>query len=64
MTWMMYEIAKRPEVQARMRAEILEMKATVETRGDVDDTPLDMDGLHYTDAVIRVCTLWVPLVPY
>jgi len=53
MTWVLFEIAKRPEIQARMRAEILEMMNTVHARGDIDWTPLDLDSLHYTDAVIR-----------
>lgn len=54
MTWVLYEIAKRPEIQARMRTEILEMMNKVHARGDTEWTPLDLDSLHYTDAVIRV----------
>jgi len=53
MTWVLYEIAKRPEIQARMRAEILEMMNKVHARGDTEWTPLDLDSLHYTDAVVR-----------
>lgn len=54
MSWTLYEIAKRPEVQARMRAEILEMKAKVDARGDAHFNALDLEGLHYCEAVIRV----------
>lgn len=47
-----------------MRAEILEMKANVDARGDVDCTPLDMECLHYTDAVVRVCSFQTSLFAY
>jgi cytochrome P450 len=55
MSWLLYEVVRRPDVQARMRQEILEMKAKVDARENTDWTPLDLDGSHYTDAVIRVC---------
>jgi hypothetical protein len=65
MTWLMYEISRRPEVQARMREEILEMQARVDARGD-DWNTLDLDSLHYTDAVIRVRCLFhlLPIFVY
>lgn len=50
----MYEVAKRPEIQARMRAEIQEMKKKVLARGEEDFTALDLEGMHYTVAVMRV----------
>jgi hypothetical protein len=54
MTWTIYEIAKRPDVQARMRAEIMELLDRVYARADTECTVLDLDSLHYTNAVIRV----------
>lgn len=54
MSWTLFEIAKRPAIQARMRAEILEMKQKIEARGDFSHTALDLEGLQYTDAVLRV----------
>lgn len=54
MSWTLFEIAKRPTVQARMRTEILEMKDRLDARGDLSPSALDLESLQYTDAVLRV----------
>lgn len=51
---MIYEIARYTEVQARMRAEILEVQAKMYARGDADFNALDFESMHYTVAVLRV----------
>lgn len=57
---MIYEIARYPEVQARMRAEILEVQTKMFARGDPDFTALDFESMHYTVAVLRVRNLFWP----
>ena len=57
MTWMLYELSKRPDYQARMRAEIREARARVIARGDTDFTLEDLDGMKVTLAAIKVSHL-------
>jgi len=52
-TWTLYELARRPEVQNRMRAEILETQAQIHARGDIEFSITDLDGMAYTIAVMK-----------
>ncbi|KAI0768757.1 PAH-inducible cytochrome P450 monooxygenase PC-PAH 4 [Trametes elegans] len=45
MTFILYELARHPEYQARMRAEIKETRARVVARGDIDLTIEDLDSM-------------------
>ncbi|KAG0708519.1 cytochrome P450, partial [Suillus ampliporus] len=47
------ELARHPEIQSRLRAEIWETEATVHARGDVDFTIADFDAMPYTTAVMK-----------
>ncbi|KAG1737830.1 cytochrome P450 [Suillus paluster] len=47
------ELAKHPEIQSRLRAEIWETEAAVHARGDVDFTIADFEAMTYTTAVMK-----------
>ena len=55
LTWMLYELARHPEYQARVRAEIRAARAAVVDRGESAFTMDDLDGMKVTLAVIKVC---------
>ncbi|KAG1856005.1 cytochrome P450 [Suillus subalutaceus] len=52
-SWALLELARRPEIQSRLRAEIRETEAAVHARGDVNFTIADFDAMPYTDAVVK-----------
>ena len=54
LTWMLYELSKRPEYQARMREEIRATRARVTSRGDGMFTMDDLDGMKVVLAAIKV----------
>ncbi|KAJ8585149.1 cytochrome P450 [Rhizopogon salebrosus TDB-379] len=53
MTWGLLELAKHPEIQSRLRAEIRETEAAIHARGEVDFTMADFDAMPYTTAVMK-----------
>jgi cytochrome P450 len=53
-TWALFEIARNPEIQTRLRAEIRKTEAIIYTRGDTEFTSADFDAMSYTTAVIQV----------
>ena len=52
MAWTLYELARRPDHQERIRAEIAELMAQRGTEKEL--TPQDYDGLVFLNAVIKV----------
>ena len=44
-SFLLYEAARHPEYQARMRQEVLEARARVFERGDVEFTQEDLDAM-------------------
>ncbi len=54
LSWMLYELAKHPEYQVRIREEIRAVRALVVERGDTAFSPEDLDGMKYTLAAIKV----------
>ena len=50
----MLELAKHPEIQSRLRAEIRETEAAMRARGDAEFTMADFDAMPYTTAVVKV----------
>ena len=54
LSWMLYELSKRPDYQARMRAEIRAVRAQVAARGDTDFTPDDLDSMKVVLGAIKV----------
>lgn len=49
----MYEIAKRPEMQSRMREEIKKVRAKVQARVETDFTAADYEEMPYTIATMK-----------
>ena len=56
MTWLLYELARHPEYQARMRKEIQARRALVSARGDADFTVEDLDSLTLAVNAIKACS--------
>lgn len=52
--WMLYELAKHPDYQDKMRTEIALKRAEITARGDADFTMEDLESLEYLQAAIKV----------
>lgn len=52
--FVLYELAKRPECQAKMRDEIVSLREKMQGRGATEYTLEDLDTLQYTTAVVKV----------
>jgi cytochrome P450 len=53
MSWSLFELTQHPDVQAKLRAEILAMEQTIRDRGDTEFTYADFDAMPYTIAVMK-----------
>ena len=51
LTWFLWEMAKHPESQERIRAEIADFR---ERKGEVQPSVVDLDNLTYTQAALKV----------
>ena len=56
------ELARRPEMQSRLRVEIRETEAAIRARGDTQFTVADFDVMPYTTAVIKVDSVPLPVI--
>jgi len=54
-TFGLWELAKKPRVQERLRAEIAGTLEKIRTRGDKDFSVNDFDSMPYLVAVGKVC---------
>jgi len=54
MCWVLYELARHPDVQKRLRKEIRDVERAVHARGHSDFTAADLDNMPYLTAVIKV----------
>jgi cytochrome P450 len=54
-TWLLQELAKRPEYQDKLRLEIVEKRSEVNARGDEDFSMNDPESMEYLQAAIVVC---------
>lgn len=52
--WALLELARRPHMQSKVRAEIREREAVVRRRADATFTAADFDAMPYTVAVVKV----------
>jgi len=55
MTWLFLELARHPEVQSKLRAEIRATEQNIHNRGGSGFTANDLDSMPYLAAVIKVC---------
>ncbi|OCH92796.1 cytochrome P450 [Obba rivulosa] len=51
--WILYELARRPDIQDKCHAEIAAMMKVVNARGDQEYDVTDLDSLRYTLAVLK-----------
>ncbi|KAH9927549.1 cytochrome P450 [Amylocystis lapponica] len=51
--FILYELARHPEVQEKVRTEIRSAFEAVHARGDSDYTITDLEGMHYVLAVLK-----------
>ena len=58
MAYILWELAKNPESQARLRAELDD---NVSAKGNADFTAVELENMPYLNAVIKVLAiLWWP----
>jgi len=62
LTWLFWEIAKVPEYQEKMRAEIVESKQAMLDRGDTTFTLDDLNSMTYCLAAIKETLRFHPIV--
>ncbi|GJE98388.1 cytochrome P450 [Phanerochaete sordida] len=60
-TWMLYELARHPEYQGRMHAEIVAKRAEVAARGDADFSMEDLEALEHLQAAIKETLRYHPI---
>ena len=54
LTYTLWELAKLPEIQRRLREEVTGAYEAIRARGKEDFTPGDIDNMPFTNAVIKV----------
>lgn len=55
--WLLWELAKHPEYQQKLRDEIALKRAEINARGDVDFTMDDLESMEYLQAALKVSGL-------
>jgi cytochrome P450 len=55
--WAIYELARNPEYQTLVRAEIKATREQAATRGDNDLLISDLDSMKYLLSLMKVCPL-------
>lgn len=53
-SWVLWELAKDPEFQRKVREEIRAARAQVTARGDADFSMADLEGLTLMQAAMKV----------
>lgn len=54
-TWLLWELAKHPEYQIKIREEIAAARVEATARGDSDFSIADLEGLTMLQAALKVC---------
>ncbi|KAH9935136.1 PAH-inducible cytochrome P450 monooxygenase PC-PAH 1 [Epithele typhae] len=62
MTWILWELAKHPEYQSKIRAEVRAVRARVTGRGDSEYSVADLDTMTYTLAAMKEILRLHPIV--
>ena len=53
-TWLLWELAKHPEFQDKLRAEIVQKRSEVIARGDADLTMEELESMQFLQAAMKV----------
>lgn len=53
MCWVLYELARHPDVQKRLREEIRHTERAIKTRGGSSFTASDLENMQYLNAVLK-----------
>ncbi|OJA15903.1 hypothetical protein AZE42_11499 [Rhizopogon vesiculosus] len=61
-SWALLELARHPEMQSRLRAEIRETEVAIHARGDTEFTVTDLDDMTYATAFIKEVLRFHPVV--
>ena len=56
MAYILWELAKNPESQTKLRTEL---NANVSAKGNADFTAVELETMPYLNAVIKVIDAWV-----
>ncbi|KAI5995261.1 cytochrome P450 [Pisolithus orientalis] len=51
--WTLLELARKPEIQSRLRSEITQHESAIHARGDTQFTASDLDNMLYLNAIIK-----------
>ncbi|KAI6117840.1 cytochrome P450 [Pisolithus croceorrhizus] len=51
--WTLLELARKPDIQSRLRSEIRQQESVIHARGDTQFTASDLDNMPYLNAVIK-----------
>lgn len=62
LSWALLELARHPEVQTRLRAEIHAMERIIHERGDTGFTVADLEAMPYLQATLREIFRFNPVV--
>ncbi|KAK0228974.1 cytochrome P450 [Armillaria fumosa] len=62
LSWTFLELARHPEVQDRLRAEIREKERLIFARGDIEFSVQDLDSMPYLTAVVKEVLRVNPIV--
>ncbi|KAI0640269.1 PAH-inducible cytochrome P450 monooxygenase PC-PAH 1 [Trametes polyzona] len=62
MTWMLYELARHPDYQSKMREEVRAIRARVAERGDSEFSVTDLDSMTYVLAAMKEVLRLHPIV--
>ncbi|KAF9018043.1 cytochrome P450 [Hymenopellis radicata] len=60
--FLLYELSKHPEVQVKLRTEVVETMATIRMRGQQDVSVNDLDSMTYSLAVVKESMRMHPVV--
>lgn len=67
LTWYLYELAKNPTYQDKLREEVMEVRSRITARGNSDLTIADLDSMVYLPAGMKVCKMSIfetqPMTP-
>lgn len=61
LVWTTLELARHPEVQARLRREVRQKAREIHERGEIEFSAVDLEAMPYLEAVLKVRQRAYPL---